>query len=141
MKQYKVPTAGNTISVTTRYRNLYRYSDAKYDEFTYSDVEVLPPFDWMKAGEFRVKDVRKMGNGHVELDRIIAMNHVIVLSGEDVEELGDDVDLSSRLVPIQSARTDEIYSVTVERGVATKCTCKGFQFRGRCSHLKTALEA
>lgn len=141
MKAYKTPEAGSVVTVTTQYRDLYRYSDKKYDEFTYSDVEVLPPYNWMKVGEFRVKDVRKMGNGRVELDRVIAMNHVIVLSGEDVEELGDDVDLSSRVVPIQSSRTDEIYSVTVERGVATGCTCKGFGFRGRCSHLKTALEA
>ncbi len=139
MKQYKVPTAGNTISVTTRYRNLYRYSDQKYDEFTYSNVEVLPPYDWMKVGEVRVKDVRKMGDGHVEIDRVIAMNHVIAMSGDGVEELGPDVDLSSRVVPIGSSRTDEIYSVTIERGVATSCTCKGFQFRQRCSHLGKAL--
>lgn len=139
MNTYKTPEAGSTVTVTTQYRNLYRYSDEKYDEFTYSNVEVLPPFDWMKVGEFRVKDVRKIGN-YVELDRVIAMNHVIDLIGDDVEELGADVDLSSRIVPIGSARTDEIYSVTVERGVATSCTCKGFQFRHRCSHLKTALE-
>lgn len=134
MKQYKVPTVGSTITVTTRYPSHYKYSDEDYDEYTYTDVPVVRPFDWMNDDEFRVKDVRVMGHGIVFFDRIIKVKNIVEMTGE-MEEVTDDF----RIVECTSKRTGEVYKVTIEYGKGTHCTCKGFQFRHRCSHLKTAL--
>lgn len=133
MKQYKVPTVGSTITVTTRYPSHYKYDDKQYDEYTYIDVPVVRPFDWMNDDEFRVKDVRMVGQ-HLFMDRIIKIKNVAEMTGE-MEEVSDDF----RTVELASKRTGEVYKVSVEYGKGTHCTCKGFQFRHRCSHLKTAL--
>ena len=135
VKRFKTPAVGSTITVTTRYRNLLLDCPAEFDEHTYTDVEVLPPYDWMKNEEFRIKDVHRQGNGNIEWDRVISTKHVVDMTGEF-----EEADNSVRVVPVGSSRTDEVYSVTVDRGVATDCTCKGFMFRRRCSHLKKALE-
>ena len=135
MKQYKVPAVGSTITVTTRYPSHYKYDDKDYDEYIYTDVPVVRPFEWMNDDEFRIKDVRMMGHGIVFFDRIIKVKNIVEMTGE-MEEVSDDF----RIVEVTSKRTGEVYTVSVEYGKGIHCTCKGFQFRHRCTHLKTVME-
>ena len=135
MKQYKVPIVGDVITVLTRYKSHYRYDDKDYDEHTYTDVSVMPRFEWMTDDEFRVKDIRMCGP-HIVMDRIIKIRNVVEMTGEKITVIED-----SRTVLVSSQRTGEVYQVSVENGRGIKCTCKGFHFRQRCSHLKKAVEA
>jgi len=141
MKRYKTPSAGDTVTVTTRYRSIFKYDDKEYDEYTYKDVTVLPSYDWMKREEFRIKDFEKMGHGIILTDRVISTNKVSKMSGDNVEIIEfDDADAGVRTVNIMSKRTGEIYNITIEDGIAIECTCKGFHFRHRCSHLAAAVK-
>jgi hypothetical protein len=59
------------------------------------------------------------------------MSNVISIDGVAVEQFkGEEV----KIVKVPSSKGGT-YDVTVRNGVAEHCTCKGFHFRQRCSHL------
>ena len=61
--------------------------------------------------------------------------------GADDNELSEESSPLDRIVLVTSSKGDTHYEVAVKpNGVAYKCTCPGYSFRGQCKHLDMASE-
>lgn len=128
---YKRPNPGDIVTVATRYHS--NLLNKEFDTNVYENRQVLEPYPWMSADEFRIPCT---DNQFVD-EHIINMKNVILfdIMGRDKEMTEQGV----HYVDVPGSKGN-VYSVRIENGVATKCECKGFQFRGRCRHLAEGLE-
>lgn len=133
MKRFTHPPVGATISVTTRYREYYYYSDQQWRDTTHVG-KVLPDERWFKSHQFLLtSDVPHMKS------RVINLDYVIDLKVGGVDADIEDVDPSTEYVTVQGKKGNE-YTVTIKDGIAVSCTCPGFHYRQRCSHLAIAVD-
>ena len=129
-QQFAAPTVGKTVKVTTRYRNIYYFSDAEYDYHTYTG-QVGRPDGRVPQGSFMLlcDDV----NMPV---RVIALRNVTELKYADGKSVGRvAVEPRVRTWQVSSSRPGKFYTVTEIAGHRT-CDCPGFQFRKNCRHTK-----
>lgn len=157
---FRTPQIGDIVTVVTRSRD--HTSDFK--ETTYSNVEVLRPFDWLSNFEFCIPaDGPESLFGDVETvekaDRApkflpLALRYETkytpgntgpkfttrVIHMKSVVSINgvavSNQDFSSKTVKVQGSK--EVYSVQVEGGIGVSCGCKGFSFRKTCRHLQEA---
>jgi len=128
MPKFKVPKVGETVTLTTRYRGILL--GQRYKENLYENVQVIEPFPWLKPGQFCIT-----GDGRM-LVRVIDIECVIELVGPS-QEAGSN---ANRIVEVTGSK-GSTYLVTVANGSPVSCTCRGFQFRHDCKHLKEAVKA
>lgn len=162
------PNPGDVVTVVVRHRSHYYLRDSDYEETTYENVRVKQPFRWLQAHEFcipadgpeskfsRIDEVERIdrapefdqqamrytrdytpSNTGTKFDtRVISMKNVVSINGIPVEAYEESI----KEVLIPSSRGGKGYTVRVENGIGKACTCKGFQFRNKCRHLKEAEE-
>ena len=162
------PQPGDVITVVVRHRSHYYLRESDYEETTYENVRVKQPFRWLQAHEFcipadgpasefsRIDEVERIdrapefdqqamryvrkytpSNTGSKFDtRVISMKSVVSINGVPVEEYQESI----KEVFIPSSKGGKGYTVRVENGIGKHCTCKGFQFRNKCRHLKEAEE-
>lgn len=122
--KFQVPKPGTTITLTTRYRDYYYYSDKEWKDTTYENIEVLPPEPWFTSTQFAVSsDDPRMSF------RTIDIRNVIDLSN------GKAADRGSNITVTVAGSKGNHYHVTVVDGHAVSCDCPGFRFRNSCRHL------
>lgn len=124
---------GSKVTVVVKYNGhppvyvpLYGgFSPKSPETATYEGI-VKRSDSWMRADEFNMTTGLK--NFPV---RTISLSNVISINGMKFNELPKD---DTRIVNVKGSKGD-IYKVTVRNGVGQSCTCTGFGFRKRCSHL------
>lgn len=128
-----LPKVGSKVTVVVRYNGhppvfvplFGGFSPKSPETATYEGV-VKRPDSWMKTDEFNM--TTDMKSFPV---RTISLTNVISIDGIKVGDLPKD---DTRIVDVKGSKGD-IYKVTVRNGVGQSCTCTGFGFRKRCSHL------
>ena len=121
------PEIGSTITLTTRYKDDYIFSDKKWKETTYENVTVLAPEPWMKSNQVRISsDTEKMPFRVINLSNIDSVDNV---------QFAEPSKSNIQRVTVAGSKGNE-YIVMVEDGIATSCTCPGFAYRKHCRHLK-----
>lgn len=132
MKQFTKPPVGASVTVTTRYKEIYYYATNEWRDTTYTG-RVLPPEPWFKDGEFKLT----CDEPHMPW-RVINLKSVIDLkvNGEDADLV--DVNDDTKVVTVKGSKGGEYY-VTLKSGSAVSCTCPGFTYRHTCRHLKDAV--
>ena len=129
-EQFASPQVGKTVTVTLRYRNIYYYSDAEYNYFTYTGV-VGKSDNRVPQGSFMLlcDDV----NMPV---RVVALRSVTELKYADGASVGKEaVEPQVKTWQIASSKPGKFYTVTEIKGQRA-CDCPGFQFRKNCRHTK-----
>ncbi len=133
MTTHSIPPVGSSISVTTRYKDIYYYSDNEWKDTTYEAV-VMPNEKWFKPGDFKISsDDPKMPFRVINIKNV----HKLVINGEDAEVTtasGDTI----KVVEVKGSK-GKTYSVTIKNGQPESCTCTGFHYRRQCRHLSEAL--
>ena len=128
---YNRPNPGDVVTVATRYMS--PLLDKEFDNTVYENVKVIKPFPWCSTLEFCIP----AENEPYITVRTINLKNVILL-----EILGRDTTMSengTNYVQVPGSKGNE-YTVTIENGHGTGCECLGFQYRGRCRHLKEGSE-
>lgn len=133
MKKFNKPPVGSSVTVTTRCKENYYYATDEWRDNTYTG-EVLRDEKWFKDGDFKITS----DEPDVISFRVINLNSVIDLKidGQDGDQ--SEVDTSVKTVVVEGSNGNQ-YLVSVKDGVANSCTCKGFQYRKQCRHLKEAM--
>lgn len=130
----QAPNIGDVVTVTTRYPNSYYKATDPWVDTTYENVPVIAGPRWVKPNQFCIPCT---GEPYITF-RVIHMSqvHELEILGRDTES----VDTTLKVVEVKGSRGNT-YQVTINDGVATSCTCPGYQFRRQCRHLKEAVEA
>jgi len=120
---------GSVITLVTRYKNEYIFSDEKWNDSTYENVTVLSPEKWMKTNQVKISsDTERMPFRIIELSNIYSVNGKRVAPPKKV---------NIQRVMIAGSNENQ-YTVMLEDGTATSCTCPGFAYRKQCKHLNKA---
>lgn len=127
MSRFEVPEVGETVTLTTRYRSVLL--GQQYQENRYENAEVIEPYPWLKPGQFCIT-----GSGRMPV-RVIDIARVIEFSGAGQETNSTD----NRVIEVTGSK-GSTYLVTIVDGNAVRCTCRGFQFRRDCRHLREAMK-
>lgn len=132
------PNVGQQVTVVTRNLNAHiRVFVPLWNDWTAVSPEtntykgtVVKSDPWMKVDEFN------MTTGQQSFPvRTVGMKNVISVNGVNVVHKPADK-ITSKL--IKGSKGNE-YTVTLTNGVAEKCTCPAFIYRGgRCKHLALA---
>lgn len=118
---------GDVITLTTRYKNAYILSDEDWDDTTYENVTVLAPEKWMKSNQVRItSDTERMPFRVIEIRNIYSVNG---------KQIAQPKIIKIERVKVTGSKGDE-YTVMIEDGTATSCTCPGFAYRKKCRHLE-----
>lgn len=161
---FRTPQVGDIVTVVTRQRDHYYKRTSDFKETTYTNVEVLRPFDWLSNFEFCIPaDGPESEFGDIEMvekvERAPKFNQLAmryeskytpsniapkfttrVIHMRSVVSINGVVvqnqDYSSKTVEVQGSKST--YKVSVEGGIGVSCECKGFQFRKTCRHLQEA---
>lgn len=122
------PSAGQQISVTTKFTNIMYNDPRPYREDTYVGV-VQKDFKWLTNTQF-VLSTPEDADMPV---RVIDLAYVsdLRIGGEAASSQA----VSSRKVLNITGSKGDVYTVTLEGGKAS-CTCSGFAFRKTCKHIK-----
>ncbi len=131
MAKYKVPAVGSVVTLTTRYKETYYYSDQEWRDTTYENVRVMPPEPWFKPGMFKISsDDPRMPF------RVVAISNVHhIVDGDEA-----DADTTSQTVTVPGRKKGSSYDVVIQDGDPIYCPCTGFSYRRKCRHLQEALD-
>jgi len=126
MKKFN-PEIGSVITLVTRYKNEYIFSDEKWNDTTYENVTVLSPEKWMKTNQVKISsDTERMPFRIIDLRNIYSVNN---------ERIAPPKLVNIQRVKVAGSKGNE-YTVMVEDNIAVSCTCQGFAYRKQCRHLK-----
>lgn len=115
---------GDTVTLTTKYKESYYYSDEEFRYTTYENVTVLTPEPWMKPGQIKISsDDPRMPFRIIETKNISDCSVDIAVREPTVRE-----------VKVKGSKGNE-YTVVVQDGHGVSCTCPGFTYRRHCRHL------
>ena len=132
------PNVGSQVTVVVRNTGAHKrvfvplwndWTVASPETLTYTGTVVKPDY-WMRTDEFNLTTDRK--------DfpiRTINLRNVVSIDGAKV------LDLANSGIEVKSITGSKgnVYTVTVNNGVAETCTCPAFIYRGgRCKHLAMA---
>lgn len=65
--------------------------------------------------------------------RRIDMHRIVEINGVEIEPVPEEIPTTAKVFTVLGSKGEE-YEVTFD-GPNSKCTCKGFQFRGTCKHI------
>jgi len=117
---------GAVITIVTRYKDDYIFSDKSWKYNSYENVTVLEPEKWMKPNQVKISsDTARMPF------RVIEIRSIYTVNGK---EIAQPKFIKTERVKVTGSKGDQ-YTVMIEDGTATSCTCPGFAFRNKCRHL------
>lgn len=117
-----IPSVGSIVSVTTRYRNIYIFSDAKTMDINHIG-EVVKNDKWIPADNFSVQT----GNKNHPVS-IISVKNVV-----DIQYLSKkDKDISVRKFKVKG-KSEHLVLFSNNH---FSCDCIGFKYRMKCKHIE-----
>lgn len=123
------PKVGDLISCKV-------YCPITKETVEYKNVRVVQPFPWLSNYEFCIPADGPAKELAGFKTRVIHMRSVVELNGHKVGES----ESSTQEVQVPASKGGS-YTVVLQDGVGISCTCKGFQFRKSCRHLKEGEDA
>ncbi len=136
MTNFAVPSPGQVITVTTRYADHYYKREKDYKDTTYENVPVIEdPLNRknLKGTHFCIP---AEGEPFITF-RTIKIDSVVDLTvNGKVGEVATSTNTEIKKIP---GGKGKVYNVTLVDGIAVKCECLGFQYRGQCRHLRIAM--
>jgi len=127
------PPVNSIVSITTEHQS--NLLGQTFDYAFYDEVKVCPSQKHDRPNTFRVTAADSM---HIH-ERVINLSNVRILIVDGQQYIDDGTSNDEPIeVKVQGSKGQQ-YTVTVVGDVATKCTCKGYQFRNTCRHLAEAL--
>jgi hypothetical protein len=127
---FEAPQVGKTVTVTTRFRDIWYYSTREWEDKTYTG-QVGRPDRSVPQGSFMLltpQDSRMP-------TRVISLARVIDLRYADGDQAAQRQSGSAvKTWQVEGSR-GAVYTVT-QRGADKTCTCPGFTFRESCKHVQ-----
>lgn len=127
---FEAPQVGKTVTVTTRFRDIWYYSTREWEDKTYTG-QVGRPDRSVPQGSFMLltpQDSRMP-------TRVISLARVIDLRYADGDQAAQCQSGSAvKTWQVEGSR-GAVYTVT-QRGADKTCTCPGFTFRKLCKHVQ-----
>lgn len=127
---FEAPQVGKTVTVTTRFRDIWYYSTREWEDKTYTG-QVGRADRSVPEGSFMLLTPQdpRMPTRVISLQRVIALEYA---DGSPV--LTQQAKDQAQVWQVQGSR-GAVYTVT-QRGGHKTCTCPGFQFRKDCKHVR-----
>jgi hypothetical protein len=128
--QFDMPEPGRTVTVTTRFRDIYYYATQEWEDKTYTGV-VGRVDRTVPAGSFVL-----LTDNDFMPRRLIALRNVHELKYSDGSAVSQSTSPLVRTWQVTGSR-GAVYTVT-QRDSVKSCTCPGFTFRKTCKHVESA---
>ena len=129
-ERWAQPTPGQTVRVTTRFREINYWATTKWKDTTYEGV-VGRADRSVPQGSFMLLTPQdpRMPTRVIALSRVIAMQY-----GDGQKATRVRTNSEVRVWQVQGSKGN-VYTVT-QRDGNKSCTCPGFQFRKACKHVQ-----
>ena len=129
MKTFAKPIIGSIVTITTRFKEQYLYSEEQYRTET---VQILPDEKWFKPDEFKVASINSLLPF-----RVISLRNVISLKVRN-KTTHTNNKTETKVVLVKGTKGSENW-VTLKNNLPISCTCQGFTYRQACRHLKESM--
>ncbi len=138
MKRFAAPQIGNRVEVTTDWSDMLT-ARVNRDTIRTLSGTVVRNNAWDERDTFNLYTAtRGFPVSNIHLDRVVNLRYLDRDAPAVMEDAAAYVEQSDQQWTVEGSKGDN-YVITVRRGQYS-CTCKGFGYRHKCTHIETAKE-